>query len=292
MRRVAVTGIGVVSPLGHSVQEIFDNAQHGRSAVRVIGTPAGNQRFETLAATVEFNPAEHFEPMMLRMLDRVTQFGMVAARRALVDSNHTLTEVMRAHAGVFVGTGMGASLTLDEGYQRLYDEKSARINPLTILLGMHNAPAAWIAIENQLRGPNLTYSTACSSSSVAIGEAWLRLAHGDVDIAIAGGAEAPLSFGSLMAWKAMRAVANIDTLEPSASCKPFSKDRSGMVLGEGAAMVILEPLEHARARGAPVYGEILGYGLTTDVAHIARPSVEAQTAAVRAALQSAKLEPT
>jgi 3-oxoacyl-[acyl-carrier-protein] synthase II len=157
---------------------------------------------------------------------------------------------------------------------------------------MHNAPAAWIGIEHALRGPNLTYSTACSSSTVAIGEAWLRVASGSLDLAIAGGAEAPLSFGSLKAWEALHTLASIDEDEPSASCKPFSKNRSGMVLGEGAAMLILEPWDHALARGAPIHGELLGYGLSTDAGHITRPSVEGQALAIRAAMQSALIEPS
>jgi 3-oxoacyl-[acyl-carrier-protein] synthase II len=292
VRRIAVTGIGVVSPLGHGNTELFENALQGRSAVRVLSTLWADGPVESLAASVDFNAAEHFEPVNLRMLDRVTQFALLAARRALGASGLVLTEGERERTGVFVGTGMGAATALDDGYKRLYEEKSTRVNPLTILLGMHNAPAAWIAIENRITGPTLTYSTACSSSAVAIGEAWLKLAHGEIDIAIAGGAEAPLSLGSRIAWSAMRALASVDSAAPSASCKPFAKDRSGMVLGEGAAMIVLEPFEHAVHRGASIYGEILGYGMATDVVHIARPSVDAQAAALRAALRCAQLDPS
>lgn len=291
MRRIAVTGIGVVSPLGHSGAEIIENAEHGRSAVRVISSSLGDRQIESLAATVEFNAAEHFEPATLRMLDRVSQFAVVAARRARIDSTlPELTDIERERTGVFLGTGMGASQTLDDGYKSLYGDKSSRVNPLTILLGMHNAPAAWVAREQRITGPNLTYSTACSSATVAIGEAWQKLAHGHLDFAIAGGAEAPLSMGSLLAWNAMRAVASIDPADPAASCKPFSKNRCGMVLGEGAAMLVLEPLEHAQGRGAVIYGEILGCGVVTDISHIARPSVDSQAAALRAALRSAHLD--
>jgi 3-oxoacyl-[acyl-carrier-protein] synthase II len=143
-------------------------------------------------------------------------------------------------------------------------------------------------MEYQFRGPNLTYTTACSSSAVAIGEAWLRVARGELDMAIAGGAEAPLSFGSMKAWEALHTLAAIDSEQASASCKPFSQNRSGMVLGEGSAMLVLEPWDRACARGARIHGEILGYGLTADVGHITRPSVEGQAAAMRAALASAK----
>ncbi len=290
MRRVAVTGIGVVSPLGHSAAEIFEAARAGRSAIHRLDVPFAHRLAAPLGATVQFNGVHHFEPPKLRMLDRVSQFALVAASRALADSQPQLTDAERSRAGVFVGTGMGGINSIDEGYQTLYGEKSERIKPFMILMGMHNAPAAWIGIEHGLAGPNLTYSTACSSSAVAIGEAWLRLAHGDLDVAIAGGAEAPLSFGSLKAWEALRTVATIDEKDPSASCKPFAKNRSGMVLGEGAAMVVLEPWDRAVARGATIHGELIGYGLFTDAGHITRPSVEGQAAAMRAALQSAGID--
>ena len=290
MRRVAVTGIGVVSPLGHSAEEVFEVARAGRSAIRRLDIPSANRLVSPIAATVQFDGADHFEPAKLRMLDRVSQFALVAAKRALADSGNVLSVADRKRAGVFLGTGMGGINTIDDGYQTLYGENSDRIKPFMILMGMHNAPAAWIGIEHGFAGPNLTYSTACSSSAVAIGEAWLRLASGDLELALAGGAEAPLSLGSLKAWEALRTVALIDEADPSASCKPFSKNRSGMVLGEGAAMVLLEPWDRAVGRGATIYGEITGYGLTTDAGHITRPSVEGQAAAMRAALHSAAID--
>ncbi len=189
-----------------------------------------------------------------------------------------------------VGTGMGGTLSMDSGYQTLYAERSDRIKPFTVLMGMHNAAAAWIGIEHALRGPNMTYSTACSSSTVAIGEAWWRVASGQLEVAIAGGSEAPLSPGSLKAWEALHTVATMDLDDPAASCRPFSKNRSGMVLGEGAAMLVIEPWDRAVARGADRLGEILGYGLSNDATHITHPSVEGQAAAMRAALRAAGVD--
>ena len=242
-----------------------------------------------LAATVQFDGADHFDPPQQRLLDRVSQLAVVAARRAFADAKCELSEPERERTGVFLGTSMGGTLSMDDGYQTLYGQQSDRIKPMLILQVMANAPAAWIAIENQLRGPSLTYSTACSSSAVAIGEAWLRVASGMLDVAIAGGSEAPLSLGSLKAWEAMHTLASVDATDPATSCKPFSKNRSGMVLGEGAALVVLESWERAQARGATIYGEMIGYGLTTDAGHITRPSVEGQAAAIRAALSCAGL---
>lgn len=292
MRRVAVTGIGVVSPLGVGAPEVYRNAHAGRSGIHRLDTPFAHRLVAPLAATVPFDGADHFEPSKLRMLDRVSQFALVAANQALDDARSDLGRADRSRAGVFVGTGMGGSHTSDDGYKTLYGDGSDRIKPFTVLMGMHNAPAAWIGIEHDVCGPNLTYSTACSSSAVAIGEAWLRVASSNLDVAICGGAEAPLSLGSLKAWEALHTLASIDADQPSTSCKPFSKNRSGMVLGEGAAMIVLEPWDRAVARGAPIHGEILGYGLCTDTGHITRPSVEGQAAAMRAALRAAALEPS
>lgn len=291
MRRVAVTGLGVVSPLGNSAAEAFANAREGRSGVHRLDAPFAHRLVGPLVASARFDGADHFEPPKLRMLDRVSQFALFAAKQAVSDARIDFSQADGRRAGVFVGTGMGGSSSSDDGYRTLYGDQSDRIKPFTVLMGMHNAPAAWIGIEHGLRGPNLTFSTACSSSAVAIGEAWLRIAGGDLDIALAGGAEAPLSFGSLKAWEALHTLATVDANEPSASCKPFAKNRSGMVLGEGAAMLLLEPWEHAVARGAPVQGEIIGYGLSNDASHITRPSVEGQVAAIGAALAAAALEP-
>jgi 3-oxoacyl-[acyl-carrier-protein] synthase II len=290
VRRVAVTGLGVVSPLGNSAAEAFATAREGRSGIHRLDAPFSNRLVGPLVASARFDGADHFEPAKLRMLDRVSQFALFAANQAVVEARIDLSQVDHRRAGVFVGTGMGGSMSSDDGYKTLYGDQSDRIKPFTVLMGMHNAPAAWIGIEHDLRGPNLTFSTACSSSAVAIGEAWLRIAGGDLDIALAGGAEAPLSFGSLKAWEALHTLAAVDADEPSASCKPFAKNRSGMVLGEGAAMLLLEPWEHAVARGAPVQGEIIGYGLSNDASHITRPSIEGQVAAIGAALAAAALE--
>ena len=292
MRRVAVSGIGVVSPLGNSAAEVIANARAGRSGIRRLEIPFATRLNSALAATARLDEEAHFPVARLRMLDRFSLFALFAANQAVAASQDALVGIEPSRAGVFVGSGMGGTQTMDGGYQTLYGEASDRIKPFTILMGMHNAAAAWIGIEHELRGPNMTYSTACSSSAVAIGEAWLRVASGQLDLAIAGGAEAPLSNGSLKAWEALHTVATIDVGEPSASCRPFSRNRSGMVLGEGAAMLVIEPWERAKARGATVLGEILGYGLSNDASHITQPSVEGQAAAMRAALHSAAMAPS
>jgi 3-oxoacyl-[acyl-carrier-protein] synthase II len=154
-------------------------------------------------------------------------------------------------------------------------------------MAMNHAGAAWIGLEYGLQGPNLTYSTACSSSAVAIGEAWRRIRCGEMDVMLAGGSEAPLNFGTLKAWEALKTLAAEDLNDPAASCKPFALDRSGMVLGEGAAVLVLEEWEHAQRRGARIRGELIGYGLSTDASHMTHPTVEGQARAMALALESA-----
>jgi 3-oxoacyl-(acyl-carrier-protein) synthase len=292
MTRVAVTGIGVVSPLGNNAADALAEACAGRSAVHRLDAPFAQRLVDPLVASAQIDGTQHFDPPRLRMLDRVSQFACLAAGQALAESHIDLARADRGRVGVFLGTGMGGSQSSDEGYRSLYEDGSNRVKPFTVLMGMHNAPAAWIGIEHDLRGPNLTYSTACSSSAVAIGEASLRIARGDLDLALAGGAEAPLSLGSLKAWEALHTLATVDVDDPSASCKPFALDRSGMVLGEGSAMILLEAWEHAVARGATILGEIAGYGFANDTGHITRPSIEGQAAAIRAALVAAAIEPS
>ena len=291
MKRVAVTGIGVVCPLGNDPASLFAALCQGRSAIGRLAGRAHERLSAKLGAAVAFDAARHFAGAKLRSLDRVSQFALFAAAQAVADAHGVFEGLDRERAGVAVGTGMGGAETTDEGFFTLYAEQSNRLKPLSVLLAMNNAPAAWIGLEYRLNGPNLTYSTACSSSAVAIGEAARRIACGDAQIMIAGGSEAPLTFGTLSAWEALRTLATEDESEPWASCKPFAKNRTGLVLGEGAAMLVLEEWSRALGRGARIRAEISGYGLTTDTAHITRPSVEGQASAMRSALKSAALAP-
>ncbi len=225
------------------------------------------------------------------MLDRVSQFALGACADAIADAQLVIGDEDADAIGVAIGTGMGGAQSTDDGYQKVYEQHSDRVPPFSVLLAMNNAAASWIGIEHGLRGPNLTYSTACSSSSVAIGEGARRIAHGEAQAMIVGGTEAPLTFGTLMAWEALKTLAQEDASDPAASCKPFARDRTGLVLGEGAAILVLEDAEHARLRGARVHAEVAGYGLATDTEHITRPSVRGQARAMARALDSAGLAP-
>jgi len=290
-RRVAITGLGVVAPLGNSLDALMTSLMAGRSGVRLLDASLAGGLRSPIAAPADFAGGDFFPAPRLRLLDRVSQFALVAARAAVDHANLDFTAEARERCGVCIGTGLGGAETTEEGYHTLYAERSDRIKPYSVLNAMNNAAAAWIGIEYGLQGANLTYSTACSSSAVAIGEAARRIQGHDADVMVAGGAEAPLVPGVLRAWDAMRTLATADPQIPSASCRPFAKDRSGLVLGEGAACVILEEWEHARKRGATIHGEFAGYGLTSEVAHITRPTVEGQARTMRAALRSAGLHP-
>lgn len=291
MRRVAITGLGLASPLGNDAAALLAALSAGRPAVARLDAPFASRLASPVAARAAIDAEARFPGQKQRMLDRVGQFGLAAAQDAIASAGLTLPGADPDRVGVFVGTGMGGAQTLDDGYKTLYGDQSDRMKPFSVLTAMAGAPAAWIALDHAITGPSLTYSTACSSSSVAIGEAWRRLRGGEIDMAVAGGAEAPLTLGTMQAWEALRTVATVDGDDPAASCRPFSRDRSGLVLGEGAAMLVLEDWDTARARGAPILAELAGYGLATDIAHLTRPSVQGQARAMRAALSSAQLPP-
>jgi 3-oxoacyl-[acyl-carrier-protein] synthase II len=290
-RRVAITGLGVIAPLGNCVDELFDNLAAGRSGIRRLAAPFAERLLSPIGAPVDFDGKAHFPAPRLRLLDRVSQLALVAAAQAIGDAGIEFSQERHDRCGVCMGTGMGGAGTTDDGYHIVYAQQSDRVNPYSVIAAMTNAPASWIGISYGLSGPNLTYSTACSSSAVAIGEAARRIRSGDADVMVAGGAEAPLTFGALRAWEAMRILATEDPHDASASCRPFARTRTGLVLGEGAAIVVLEECGRAVARGARIHAELSGYGLTTDTAHITRPTVNGQASAMQAALDSAGLNP-
>ena len=290
-KKVVVTGLGVISPVGNDAATFFENLVAGRSGIRRLEGRYSERLGCRIGASVDFDAAAVFPNAKLRMLDRVSQLALGAAMQSVADARLEFASLDRTRAGVFIGTGMGGAHATDDGYHTLYAENSDRLKPFSVLMAMNNAPASWIGLEYAITGPNVTFSTACSSSAVAIGEAARRIAAGELDLAIAGGAEAPLNFGTIKAWEALKTLATEDADDPAASCRPFSKDRSGLVLGEGAAMVVLESREHAERRGARALAEVAGYGLVTDTAHITRPSVEGQSLAMRKALEAAHMSP-
>ena len=291
LRRVAVTGLGVVSPVGTGCQQFFDTLLAGKSGIRRLSAEFCDQLSAKIGGEVDFDPARHFAKQKLSLLDRFSQFALVAAKQAIDDSGLVLDERLQERTGVFLGTGMGGAHTLEAGYEDLFLQKKDRLPPYTVLRGMNNAPAAHVSIDFGLRGPVYTYSTACSSSAIAIGEACRAIRHGYADAAVAGGAESLLTLGILRAWEALRTLALEDAGDPAASCRPFSKDRTGLILGEGAGMVVLEDMEGAVRRGARIHAELAGYGAASDAAHIAKPDIGGQVRAMQLALADAGIGP-
>jgi len=291
MRRVVVTGIGVVSAVGLTAGEFFDNLVHARSGVGEITQIPTDGMAVTVAAEVKgFDPSAHFTTKQVGMLDRFAQFAVVAAREAMADAGFSPTEVEADRFGVAIGTAFGGMGTLDAGYERLYGERNPRLHPLTIPRIMYNAAASQISMFFSARGPILAISTACASGAQAIGWAFHQIKYGSADVMLAGGADAPITFGVMKAWEALRVLAS-GRGDPARACRPFSRDREGLVVGEGAAVLLLEEYERARARGARLYAEIVGYGTSSDAGHITDPSVEGPARAMRAALAEAGLAP-
>jgi nodulation protein E len=285
-RRIVITGLGVISAIGRTVPEFWDSLVAGRSGIGPMETVDRSQfRFQNGAEVRGYSPAAYFEEKEVSLLDRFAQFALIACREAVRDAGVEWTGEAGARAAVVTGSCLGGQATQDQAFFDVYAEKRGRIPPLSIPKIMANAAASQISMEYGITGPAFTVSTACSSANHAIGHAFWMVRNGAADIAITGGSDAPFAFGMLKAWEAMRVVAP-DT------CRPFAKDRKGMILGEGAGILILEPLEAAQARGARIYAEIAGFGMSSDAHHITQPSVDGPAAAMRAALADAALDLT
>ena len=290
-RRVAITGAGVVSPLGTSLADFHSALAQGRSGIRRLPEEIAQGTGVQVGALVDWNPEGLFSAGEAANLDRVAQFAIGASQQALRASGLDLASADRNRIGVYWGTGMGGAHTLDGAFHRLYANKDWRARPLTVVMAMNNAAGSNVALRHGLRGPFANFSTACSSSAMALGEAMRTIAAGRADAVVAGGSEALLTPGTLSAWFALRTLAPADATDAAASCKPFDKRRGGLVLGEGAAAFVLEDESHARARGAPILGFLTGYGNTCDAAHMSRPDRDGQVRAMREALAESGLEP-
>ncbi len=284
--RVAVTGLGVISPVGASPMDFYESLGCGRSGIRTLpGTD------NVAAGVVGFEADDHFSKLELAALDRFSQFALVAAGQAVTDAGLERENLTTPRVGVYFGSGIGGSTAIEAGYAGFFKNDLRRGPPSSVVATMSNAAASPISIKFGVRGPFVNYSVACASSAIAIGEAFRSVRDGYLDIAIAGGSESLLNPGSIAAWSAMKVLAKRDATHPEASCKPFSKDRSGLVLGEGAGVIVIERLEHAVARGRHIHAELSGYGIASDARNIAKPSRSGQVAALQDALQDSGLSP-
>jgi len=285
MNRVVVTGIGVVSPIGSTREEFWSGLVEARSGIGPITRiPTERLNIRIAAEVRDFDPSQHFDSKRLGMMDRFSQFAVVAARAAVKDAQLDITEELALSAATIIGNSGGGLNTVDDSYFKLYGENATRAHPLTIPRLMGNAPSSLISMDLGLKGPTFTITSACASGTHAIGQAFQMVRMGQVQMALAGGTEAGITVGTMKAWEALR-VMSADT------CRPFSRTRSGLVLGEGAAIFVLEPRESAVARGAPIYGELRGFGMSADAGDITALDPDGAARAMSAALTDAKVNP-
>jgi nodulation protein E len=285
MNRVVVTGIGIVSPIGSTREKFWSGLVEARSAIGPItNIPTERLTIRIAAQVRDFDPAQHFDPKRVNLLDRFSQFAVVAARAAVRDAQLDITEEIALQAATIVGNGAGGMTSLDESYFKLYGQNATRAHPLSIPRFMMNAACGLISMDLGLKGPAFMIASACSSGTHAIGQAFQMVRMGQTPVALAGGTEASITVGTIKGWEALR-VMSADT------CRPFSRTRSGLVLGEGAAMFVLEPRERAVARGAPIYGELKGFGMSADAGDITALDPGGAARAMSAALTDAKVNP-
>jgi 3-oxoacyl-[acyl-carrier-protein] synthase II len=290
-----VSGIGLLSPLGLTRTASFDRLVRGESAIRPAAPEITRWLAHVLAADVDPAFAQQLDRSE-QGLDRATQFALLASREALADARSANWEFDADRIGVFAGIGLGGATTGEALYARFYEQQQAGrnptvVHPLSVPRLMPNAATAAISMANGFCGPTHTYSVACSSSAMAIGEAYRSIRHGYADAIVVVGAEAMNVPGVFMAWNALRVMAKPYPGDPAASCRPFDRERSGFVLGEGAAALVLETAESAVRRGATIYGEICGYGSSSDAKHLTLPSMEGQYRAIRMALDESGIAP-
>ena len=288
-RRVAVTGLGVVSPVGTGADIFFDALVAGKSGIGRLDIPHAERLGVQVGARVVNLDLAGFTPSMLSQMDRVSRMAIVAAREALHHAGQPDAATDPERRGVFVGCGFGGANTMEEGYEAVFARGENRVRPLSVVLAMTNAPAAHVGMLAGAQGPCLTYANACASGAVAVGEALRSIRSGEIDVAVAGGTEALLTFGVLKSWEMLQVLAREDAGNPAASCRPFSADRTGLVLGEGAAFVVLEEWDIATRRGAPILAELAGYACRNDATHLSKPDDAGQARAMHAALADANL---
>jgi len=274
-RRVVITGVGVVSPVGNDLTSFWDNLVSGRSGIRRISSVDPSPYECKIAGEVQnFDPKPFFRNHKdARRSDRFAQFAMAASKMALDDSGLDLDATDRDRFGCMVGSGIGGLMTLEKQHEIFAEKGPSRVSPFTIPMMIANISSGMVSMEYDLRGPNMCIVTACATSNHNIGEAWRMIKFGDADLFVAGGSEATICPMGLAGFGNMRALSRRND-EPERSSRPFDVDRDGFVMGEGAGVVIIEELEHAKRRGARIHAELLGYGVSADAYHLTAPHPE------------------
>ncbi len=281
--RVVVTGWGVLSSIGHTAETYWSNLSRGVCGIAPAATIPTDQLTQKVVAEVkDYDPLKFFEEREASPMDRVAQFGVIAAREAIAHSGLTFDDGLSEQTATIIGCGVGGQSTQDENYKRLYRDNAKRLHPLTIPRLMVNAPASQISMSCGLRGPAFVVASACASATHAIGLAFQMVRGGQVPVAVTGGAEACIAFGTMKGWEALRVLAP-DT------CRPFSRDRKGLVIGEGAAVMVIESLDHAKNRSANILGEIAGFGMSADAGDLLSPDAGGMCRAIDGALKDGGL---
>jgi len=293
-RKVVVTGIGVISPVGNDIETFWKNLVEGRSGVTHYKAFDSSIYDCKIAGEVQgFEPAQYFaNPKTAKRTDRFTQFALAGAKLALEDSGIDLNKVDKNRFGVIMGSGIGGLKSMEDECRRLFDRGPSRVSPFTIAMMITNMASGIISMEYDLRGPNMCIVTACATANNSLGEAWRIIKFGDADAFVAGGCEATITPLGISGFASMRAL-SLRNDDPERACRPFDKDRDGFIMGEGAGVLILEELEHAKKRGAHIYCELAGYGCTADAFHMTQPQPEGEGAAraIKIAMDHAGVNP-
>lgn len=287
--QVAITGLGVLSPIGLDITSVAGSLRDARSGIRLVQAPPIERGFPAGAIDASFE--EPFTKLERPFLDRCQQMAVLAARQAAHDAGFDSFAAFGQRAGVYYGNVNGGVASEQAWYEQMLVERKQASRPFTAMAIMGNAGGAQVALRHKVLGPVITNATACGSSGVSIGDAARAIADGYLDVALAGGAEAPLVASLMGVFQGTRAMSAPDPEDVARSCKPFASNRSGLVIGEGAAFLVLESADHAAARGARCYGYLSGYGVSNDAHHIGMPAPEGQVRALRAALADASLQP-
>jgi nodulation protein E len=282
--QVVITGLGCVSSFGIGIADFWEGVVEGRSSIAPLAGIGDDLKIQIGATVSDYRPDEHFSIDDLALLDRFSQFAVLAAREAMADAGLVQGGDSLRQAAAIIGLGNGVTQTVEETYTQLYKNGKSRVHPLSIPKGMISAAACMVSMHLGIKGPVYSTTSACASGAHAIFQGYLMIQSGLVDIALVGGTDAPFVYGLLKAWDALRIV-SADT------CRPFSRDRSGLVLGEGAGIIVLESEAHAKQRRAGIYAELIGCGLSSDAGHITRPDIDGIEKAIVSAINHAGLAP-
>ena len=286
MHRVVITGAGTINPLGHSVPATFEAMREGRCGIAELDIRDVDRLSIKIGGQVKgYDPDAQFNRQQQALYDRFTQFTLIAAREAIEQSGLEFAGSLAAEAGVVLGTSGGGLTTQDENYRAVYEEGKNRVHPFIVPKLMNNSAASHVSMTWNLKGPSFTVATACASSNHAMGQAFWLIRNGAARVMVTGGSESMLVFGGVKAWEGLRVMSKD-------ACRPFSANRNGMVQGEGAGVFVFEEFDHARARGAEILAEIVGFSMTSDASDIVMPSQKGAARAVSGAMRDAKIDPS